>query len=217
MTITIPKRRVTFDIEGKTFEATELSQRYLMDAILNPDTDTVEAALADALPDLSDDDLRYFGKDTREAIYYELVKFTYKPALTREDRETIAKETGMSEAEILSLSRDAQLQLRNVIAARKPADPSKKKRLLKMMARMIRHGHSDLMHYGYSFFEAASEELLDSEKEAIVNAAFAHRVSQAKDDDWKKFVRKHTPSIPKKERVTDHKANIAAIRRMSRG
>ena len=64
---------------------------------------------------------------TKEKIYTELVKFTYREAITKEQKQLISSETGMTPEEISAMTKDAQVQLKNVIEGRQPEDPSKKK------------------------------------------------------------------------------------------
>ncbi len=127
MTVSIPKRSLNFEIEGKVYPAKELSLAYLMGAIQNPDDDTVDNALKDSMGELTDEDFIHFGIDTKEKIYTELVKFTYKEAITKEQKQLISSETGMTPEEISAMTKDAQVQLKNVIEGRQPEDPSKKK------------------------------------------------------------------------------------------
>ena len=130
MTVSIPKRKFKIEIEGKIFEANELSLYYLTNATVNPDSDTIDAAIADALPDISDEDYKLFGVDTKSRIYQELVKFTFREPVTAEKRIRIAKATGLSEEEMRNLSRDSILQLNAIIEERNKdavASASKKK------------------------------------------------------------------------------------------
>ena len=126
MTVTVPKRSFNFDIEGRLFKATALSMRYLTDITVNPDNDTVDAALKDAMPQLTEEDYALFDNTTKERLYREIVKFTFSPAVTAEQRAAIMKEFNMDEGQLASLSRDALLQLNALVQAKKP-DASKKK------------------------------------------------------------------------------------------
>ncbi len=125
MTVAVPKRKINFNIENKIFEAKELSARYLMDAMLNPDNDTVDAAILDSMGVISDEDHVLFGKDTKEMLYTEIVKFTFKERLSKEQKAALVKDTGLSESEIDSLSKDAQVQLKNIIESRSPKPSGK--------------------------------------------------------------------------------------------
>jgi len=126
VTVNIPKRKINFNIEGKIFEAKELSARYLLEAMQNPESDTVDNAIADAMGELSDDDLQLLGKDGKEQIYMELVKFTFKEKTTKEEREAIAKAFFMSEEEINQLSSEALVQLKKIVDSRSPkGEPGK--------------------------------------------------------------------------------------------
>lgn len=117
--VNFPKRRITFNVEGKKFEAKELSARYLMDAALNPEKDTVDAAILDSIGELSEEDHKLFGQDTKEMIYVEIVKFTFKEKLGADERKALGLDLGLSVEEINGLTQDAQVQLRNIAEARK--------------------------------------------------------------------------------------------------
>lgn len=126
MTVKIPKRRFQFDIEGKLFNATALSMHYLAEASLNPENDTIDAALRDAMPDLTEEDSVLFDATTKERLYREIIKFTFSPAVSKEQRTNMMKMFSMKESEINSLSRESLLQLSSIAEARTP-DNSKKK------------------------------------------------------------------------------------------
>ena len=128
MTVKVPKRRITFDIEGKLYEATELSAHYLMEATVNPEYDTIDNAIEDAMGALGEDDYKRFGIDTKEAIYREIVKFTFSNRPTSKDIKAIAEDTGMSVEEVSALSTDAQVQLKSIIDARTKTEDGKKKK-----------------------------------------------------------------------------------------
>ncbi len=115
--ISIPKRRFQFDIEGKIFEASELSARYLLDAQQNPDTDTVDAALKDSMT-LTDDDYRLFGKDALEQMYSEIVKFTFEEKVSGKELIKVMEVLSLTDAEMQTLSVDVKVQLSAIIKKR---------------------------------------------------------------------------------------------------
>lgn len=69
---------------------------------------------------------------------------------------------------------------------------------------LLRNGHQRVYEYGYSMFNQANEELKAHEATALVNTAFAHRVSKATDEKWKEFVSKTLPK-PTKTQATQSK------------
>ena len=123
--ISIPRRVLTFEIEGKQFKAKELSAFYLAQAITNPELDSTDNAIKDSMGDIPEEDLKLFGIDTKNIIYQELVKFTFKETLDKDQVKEIAKVTGLKEAEVKSLSASAQVELKNLIDARQPPDTKK--------------------------------------------------------------------------------------------
>jgi len=100
---------------------------YLMEATVNPDSDTMDAAIEDAMGHLSEEDYKHFGAETKALIYAEIVKFTFKEALSKEQKKETVKALGLKDEEFEWLSREAQVQLWKVMEGRKPADGSKKK------------------------------------------------------------------------------------------
>lgn len=72
----IPKRRLRFDIDGKVFEAKELSIDYLMRSSFDAENN-IDLAIADSIGEISDEDLKLFGVDTKQVIYLELLAFTF--------------------------------------------------------------------------------------------------------------------------------------------
>ncbi len=123
--VTISKRRFKMDIEDKIFEARELSAAYLFDAIQNPENDTIEAALEDSM-DLTDEDNKLFGKDTKEAIYLEIVKFTFKEVINSKDVKKIQKAFSLTDDELNALSKDTKIQLNGLLSRRnKPPNQGK--------------------------------------------------------------------------------------------
>ena len=128
MTVQIPsKRKVKFDIDGKLFEVKELSMAYLMEATVNPESDTMDAAIEDAMGHLNAEDYKHFGAETKALIYAEIVKFTFKEALSKEQKKETMKAHGLKAEEFEWLSKEAQVQLWKVMEGRKPVDASKKK------------------------------------------------------------------------------------------
>ncbi len=123
--ISIPKRRFQFDIEGKIFEASELSARYLLDAQQNPDTDTVDAALKDSMT-LTDDDYRLFGKDALEQMYSEIVKFTFEEKVSGKELIKVMEVLSLTDAEMQTLSVDVKVQLSAIIKKRTEPPPKGK-------------------------------------------------------------------------------------------
>lgn len=88
-----------------------------------------------------------------------------------------------------------------------------------MILTLLRSGHDRVFEYGYSLFKDAHTELISDEQRQIVNNAYAHRMSRADDDNWKKFVnasekkQSTKPTKPTKKQMTkaDH---MAIIRRL---
>ena len=118
--IQVPKRTIKFDIEGRVFEAKELSAFYIMDATTNPSSDTVDNAILDSMGVISNEDLHLFGRETKNILYAEIVKFTFQDKTINSDIEEISEALKLSKDEIKSLSMDAQVQLKNIINNRKP-------------------------------------------------------------------------------------------------
>ena len=123
--VSIPKRKFKIDLEGKIFEAKELSAKYLMNAVLNPEEDTHDAAIKDSMGELSTEDYALFGLDTKERVYAEIVKFTFKERLVKEQVAKVCESTGLSEKELSGMSQDAQVQLNAIVEGREPKKPGK--------------------------------------------------------------------------------------------
>jgi len=123
--VSIPKRKFKLDIEGKVFEAKELSAKYLMNAVLNPAEDTHDEAIRDSLGELTTEDYVLFGLDTKERVYAEIVKFTFQERLEKEQIKKVCKGIGISEKELSGMSQDAQVQLHGIVEGREPKKPGK--------------------------------------------------------------------------------------------
>ena len=123
--VSIPKRKFNLDLEGKVFEAKELSAKYLMNAVLNPSEDTHDAAIKDSMGELSTEDYALFGLDTKERVYAEIVKFTFQERLGKEQIAKVCKSMGLSEKELAGMSQDAQVQLSGIVEGREPKKPGK--------------------------------------------------------------------------------------------
>lgn len=65
---------------------------------------------------------------------------------------------------------------------------------------LIRNGHQRVFEYGYYFFTVAQQELDIFTREHISDLAYAHRISKAPEDKWKKFVESSSPPKPKKQK-----------------
>ena len=85
-----------------------------------------------------------------------------------------------------------------------------------ILSALIREGHIDVMNYGYEFMTIAMDELSESKKNNLVDAAFSHRISQTSNDDWNKFVGANTPKPikPKTTSKEQHMANLRAVQRL---
>ncbi len=87
-----------------------------------------------------------------------------------------------------------------------------------MVAALIREGHSDIMSYGFSFFDISVQELETHKRNTVVDAAFATRIASAKNEDWTSFVSGNTEKIKpptKPKRIvteSEHDANIRYIK-----
>lgn len=85
-----------------------------------------------------------------------------------------------------------------------------------MIAMLIRSGHVNVLEYGYGFFSTALEELDESLKNAVMDAAVSTRAAGASPEDWKKFMSasesKDAPKVKKNTTKEDHAKNMRAIR-----
>lgn len=70
---------------------------------------------------------------------------------------------------------------------------------------LMRNGHQRVFEYGYFMFRAAQDELRQYQKENLADIAFAHRVSGAPEDKWKKFVERSLSDEPKKPKEQQKK------------
>lgn len=127
-TIAVPKRKVRFDVEGKIFEATELSVNYLMNSSLDAD-DNLELALSDAIGDITDEDLKKFGHETKQMIYLELLGFTFGKGITDQELTEMSEMFHMTLEEISSLEKTAITQLRGIMINRAPRNEEKEKKI----------------------------------------------------------------------------------------
>lgn len=119
--VKIPRRSFQLDIDGKVFVAKELSVEYLQEA-MNNGSDNADLAIVDSMGTIQEDDLKYFGMETKNVVYGEIVKFTFQNVLSKEDITDIVKEFGITEAELNSLDRSTKAQLKAVLLGRKPQD-----------------------------------------------------------------------------------------------
>lgn len=120
----IPKRKINFDIEGKVFEATELSVNYLMHSAFD-DENNIDLALKDSIGEITDEDLKLFGVDTKQLIYLELLSFTFGNGVTDEDLKQMSDLYSMSIEEIRSLDHASIAQLKGIMLSRKTAERDK--------------------------------------------------------------------------------------------
>lgn len=86
---------------------------------------------------------------------------------------------------------------------------------------LIRNGHTRIYEYGYSSLLIARDELEEHKRSLLVDMAYAHRVSKATDDKWKKFIKDNTPKeatiSPKekpKKKVMTKEDHMKVIRRL---
>lgn len=123
----IPRRKFILDIDGKKFTAKELSMVYL-DRSDDDDDETVEEALKDSIGEITAEDLKNFGIETKSIMYMEIMKFTFADVLTDRDVAEIKSHFGISEAEIMAMSKDTKLDLKQIIESRKPRDTTDEKK-----------------------------------------------------------------------------------------
>lgn len=223
--VRVPKRKFRFDIDGKIYEAKELSMAYLENSAINPEEDNADTAILDSIGEITQDDLKLFSIETKNILYTEIIRFTFQETLTEEEVSEISKEFGITPIELMALDRGAKEQLRNILNLRKtPEEDSEKKKSLKSdlsktLSKLIRSGHSRVFEYGYSFYLTAYKELLEAESDAMVNTAYMTRVAHVSPENWKKFVDENKkpedkkPKEQKKKKMTkdDH---LAVIRRL---
>ena len=120
MTVTTPKRRFDFEIEGVLYEAKELSIHYLLESMTNPEYDSIDNALIDSMGELPD--VKLMGRDTRTKMYAEIMKFTFGDTFTAKDRKAIVEAMGLTPEELSSMSSDALGELANILKSRVKKD-----------------------------------------------------------------------------------------------
>lgn len=126
-TVPIPKRRVKLDIDGRIFKAKELSVAYLQQS-LDDEEEAIDLAIQDSIGDITKEDLKSFGVETKNQIYFELVKFTFQTMITEEEKKSMCELFHIKEVEFDSLSSDAQLQMKSILDSRKPKDKESEKK-----------------------------------------------------------------------------------------
>lgn len=126
--IKIPRRFFKIDIDGKVFVAKELSVAYLEESMEDSTMDTAELAIADSIGEISKEDQKYFGLDTKNLVYAEIVKFTFQEALTASDLKEMSQAYHMNPNEIKALDRSAQIQMKNIMKSRQKRDKAHEKK-----------------------------------------------------------------------------------------
>jgi len=114
----IYRRRFNIDLDGRILKAKEISVQYLDMQLDGSDEDLIDLALEDSIGEITKEDLKHFGLETKFDIYRAIMEFSFKPTLSNEDVEAITKEFNMTIEELSSLSRDAKIQLKNVLSSR---------------------------------------------------------------------------------------------------
>ena len=82
---------------------------------------------------------------------------------------------------------------------------------------LLRVGHINVLEYGYSMFRDALEELNSYYTDNITNMAFAARMANVSDEDFKSFLSERLPKDTKKKEkrkttAEDHKRNMMIMR-----
>ena len=124
--IKIPRKKIQFDIDGKIYTANALSMYYLMQSTTNPEFDTIDEALKDCMPELTDEDYKHFDAETKQVLYKEIVKFTFDQKVDDDKKKEISEALNITEKEMASMSQDTLIALSGVVDSRQP-DTSKKK------------------------------------------------------------------------------------------
>lgn len=126
-TVPIHRRRVKLDIDGKIFKAKELSVSYLQQS-LDDEEEAIDLAIQDSVGDITEEDLKGFGVETKNQIYFELIKFTFQTQITEEDQKNICEAFNIKVQEFESMNSDTQLQLKNVLDSRQPRNKDSEKK-----------------------------------------------------------------------------------------
>lgn len=129
MEVKIPRRKFNIDIDGKVFEAKELSVAYFMEAQEDPLKDTADLAIEDSMGVIPDEDLKYFGIETKNLIYSEIIKFTLSEVFTAEDLKHASTELNLSVKELNALDRSAKVQIKAILGNRKPRNKVDEKKV----------------------------------------------------------------------------------------
>lgn len=127
--VEVPRRKFNIDIDGKIFVAKELSVAYLQETYENRELDSAEYAIKDSIGEIHAEELKHFGIDTMNLVYAEIIKFTFNPTLSAEDYKEICSEFNMKLEEVKALDRSAQIQMKNLVGARKPRDKESEKKI----------------------------------------------------------------------------------------